>query len=134
MESIAILGATGSIGKSSLDVISRYPDRFTVYAVTANSSVKKLAQAAKDSGAKVAVIADKELLGALQEELRAAGSTAEALAGSKAIDEIAANPEVDIVIGAIVGAAEFLLHLKLRKPEKSFCSPIRKVSFAAAES
>ena len=81
MESIAILGATGSIGKSSLDVISRYPDRFTVYAVTANSSVKKLAQAAKDSGAKVAVIADKELLGALQEELRAAGSTAEALAG-----------------------------------------------------
>lgn len=105
MESIAILGATGSIGKSSLDVISRYPDRFTVYAVTANSSVKKLAQAAKDSGAKVAVIADKELLGALQEELRAAGSTAEALAGSKAIDEIAANPEVDIVIGAIVGAA-----------------------------
>ena len=51
MESVAILGATGSIGKSSLDVISRYPDRFTVYAVTANSSVKKLAQAAKDSGA-----------------------------------------------------------------------------------
>ena len=50
MESVAILGATGSIGKSSLDVISRYPDRFTVYAVTANSSVKKLAQAAKDSG------------------------------------------------------------------------------------
>ena len=52
MESVAILGATGSIGKSSLDVISRYPDRFTVYAVTANSSVKKLAQAAKDSGAR----------------------------------------------------------------------------------
>ena len=76
MESIAILGATGSIGKSSLDVISRYPDRFTVYAVTANSSVKKLAQAAKDSGAKVAVIADKELLGALQDELKAAGSRA----------------------------------------------------------
>lgn len=74
MESVAILGATGSIGKSSLDVISRYPDRFTVYAVTANSSVKKLAQAAKDSGAKVAVIADKELLGALQDELKAAGS------------------------------------------------------------
>ena len=105
MESVAILGATGSIGKSSLDVISRYPDRFTVYAVTANSSVKKLAQAAKDSGAKVAVIADKELLGALQDELKAAGSRAQALAGAKAIDEIASSPEVDIVIGAIVGAA-----------------------------
>ena len=125
MESIAILGATGSIGKSSLDVISRYPDRFTVYAVTANSSVKKLAQAAKDSGAKVAVIADKELLGALQEELRAAGSTAEALAGSpKSISLSEPSSELP----------EFLLHLKLRKPEKSFCSPIRKVSFAAAES
>ena len=105
MESIAILGATGSIGKSSLDVISRYPDRFSVYAVTANSSVKKLAQAAKESGAKVAVIADKEFLEALREELKAVGSEAEARAGSKAIDEIASSPEVDIVIGAIVGAA-----------------------------
>jgi len=127
MESVAILGATGSIGKSSLDVISRYPDRFTVYAVTANSSVKKLAQAAKDSGAKVAVIADKELLGALQDELKAAGSRAQALAGAKAIDEIASSPEVDIVIGAIVGAAGISSTFKVRaeRPVKTVTSSSR---------
>lgn len=76
----------------------------------------------------------KSLLGALQEELRAAGSTAKLWPGSKAIDEIAANPEVDIVIGAIVGAAGISSTFKAAEAGKSFCSPIRKVSFAAAES
>ena len=134
MESIAILGATGSIGKSSLDVISRYPDRFTVYAVTANSSVKNSLKRLRTAELKSRLLLIKSFWEPLQEELRAAGSTAEALAGSKAIDEIAANPEVDIVIGAIVGAAGISSTFKAAEAGKSFCSPIRKVSFAAAES
>lgn len=104
-ERLSILGATGSIGRSALDVISRYPDRFSVYAVTANSSVKKLAAAAKESSAKIAVIANEELLPDLEKELKDIGARAKAFAGSKAIDDAASAQDTDIVVGAIVGAA-----------------------------
>lgn len=105
MERVSILGATGSIGSSALDVLARYPDRFSVHAVTANSSVKKLASIAKESGAELAAIADEGKLSELEEALKAVGSSAKAVGGSKAIDAIAGSEETDIVVGAIVGAA-----------------------------
>lgn len=105
MERIAILGATGSIGKSTVDVVLRYPEKFSVYAVSANSNVEALAQTAKKVGAKVAIVADSKRLDELKAELIKAGSDAKAEGGAKAIDAVACSPEVDVVVGAIVGAA-----------------------------
>lgn len=99
---IAILGATGSIGKSTLDLIERDPQRFEVTAVTAATKVEALADIARRTGAKLAVIADA----ARFEELRSrlAGTDCRAAAGEAALVE-AATGESDLVIAAIVGCA-----------------------------
>lgn len=105
MQSVALLGATGSIGTSALDVLARYPERFRLYAVTANTDAKKLATIAHKFEPKVAVIADESKLSELKQELKAMGCPTIALGGHAAIDEVARDEKVDIVIGAIVGAA-----------------------------
>lgn len=105
MERIALLGATGSIGTSTVDVVSRYPERFSIEAVAAGSNYEKLAEVAARCHSRYAVIADKNLHASLKEALRRHGSSAEAFAGPEAIDDIAAMEAVDTVVGAIVGAA-----------------------------
>jgi 1-deoxy-D-xylulose-5-phosphate reductoisomerase len=99
---IAILGATGSIGKSTLDLVERSPERFEVVAVTAATNSEELAQIARRTGAKLAVIAEEARLGALREHL--AGTICRAEAGEAALLE-AARAEADLVIAAIVGCA-----------------------------
>ena len=99
---IAILGATGSIGKSTLDLIERNRNRYEVTAVTASTSVDALADVARRTGARLAVIADEARLGDLEELL--AGSGCRAAAGSESLVE-AATVEADVVIAAIVGCA-----------------------------
>jgi 1-deoxy-D-xylulose-5-phosphate reductoisomerase len=99
---VAILGATGSVGKSTLDLILRSPERFEVCALTAAVNVEALAAAARRTGAKLAVINDRELLPEL--ETRLAGSGTRAAAGSEALAEAAAG-EADWVMAAIVGCA-----------------------------
>ena len=98
---IAILGATGSVGKSTLDLVERNPDRFEVVAVTAASNTEQLAGIARSTGAKLAVIAEEARLPQLTELL--AGTTCRAEAGEAAL--IAASGEADLVIAAIVGCA-----------------------------
>lgn len=105
MQNVAILGATGSIGKSTLDVLELYPDKFRLYAVTAHSRVKELAEIAKRFNVSLAVTSDPSKLEALKEALAAIGCNARAEAGAEAAARLAASPEVDIVVGAIVGAA-----------------------------
>src|SRR3982751_6807644 len=99
---IAILGATGSIGKSALDLIERSPDRFEVAAVTAATNVEALADIARRTGAKLAVISDQDRLGELRNLLD--GTRCTAAAGADALVEAAAS-EADLVIAAIVGCA-----------------------------
>lgn len=99
---IAILGATGSIGKSTLDLVERHGDRFDVVAVTAATNVESLAAIARRTRAALAVIADESLLKELEELL--AGSECRAAAGEGALIE-AASGEADLVIAAIVGCA-----------------------------
>jgi len=99
---IAILGATGSVGKSTLDLIERNRDRYEVTAVTASTSVDALADVARRTGARLAVIADGARLGDLEELL--AGSGCRAAAGSESLVE-AATVEADVVIAAIAGCA-----------------------------
>jgi len=100
--SICILGATGSIGASTLDLVRRQRDDWRVTALTANCNVAELAALAREFGADVAVVADESCLPALREAL--AGSGTEAAGGAAALIE-AASRGADLTIAAIVGCA-----------------------------
>lgn len=102
MKRISILGATGSIGKSTLDLIERSRDSFEVEALTASVNVAALAAAARRTGAKLAVIADEGRLAGLKDAL--SGSGCRAAAGTSALVE-AATADADLVMAAIVGCA-----------------------------
>jgi 1-deoxy-D-xylulose-5-phosphate reductoisomerase len=99
---ISVLGSTGSIGCSTLDLVERNPEAFEVEALTANSSVARLAMQAKRFGARLAVVADEKAYADLKEAL--SGSGIEVAAGAQAVAEAAARPS-DWVMAAIVGAA-----------------------------
>ncbi|MBB36680.1 MAG: 1-deoxy-D-xylulose-5-phosphate reductoisomerase [Hirschia sp.] len=101
---ISVLGATGSIGDSTLSILTEEGanDRFKVVALTANSNVKKLAEAAIRTQAELAVIADETLFDDLKRALQ--GTATEVAAGQQAIDEAAAIP-ADTIVSAIMGAA-----------------------------
>ena len=102
---VAILGATGSIGRSTLDVIARHPDRFRAFALTANSRIDELCELCVVHRPRLAVVADEGQARALRTRLRASGVGAEVLAGPDGLVTVARHPEVDIVMAAIVGAA-----------------------------
>ncbi|MCY4192495.1 MAG: 1-deoxy-D-xylulose-5-phosphate reductoisomerase [Rhodospirillaceae bacterium] len=99
---ITILGATGSIGESTLDLVSRQPDAYSVEALTAYQNVPLLAKRAKRFGARLAVIGNSDLYTDLKENL--AGTGIDVAAGAAAIAEAAARP-ADWIMAAIVGAA-----------------------------
>jgi len=99
---LTILGATGSIGRSTLDLVEREPEKFEVVALTANSDVERLAAAAIRTNARLAVVADPDCYAGLRDAL--AGTGIEAAAGPDAVCE-AARREVDWVMAAIVGTA-----------------------------
>ena len=99
---VTILGATGSIGTSTLDLIDSARDRFRIEALTANKDVAKLAQLARHFGAKLAVIADPALHGALKDAL--SGTNIATACGPEGLIA-AAESDADIVMAAIVGAA-----------------------------
>jgi 1-deoxy-D-xylulose-5-phosphate reductoisomerase len=101
MKKVTILGATGSVGKSTLDLIERHPDRYEVAALTAASNVAALAEAARRTRAKKAVIADETKLDALREAL--SGSGIQSSAGSEALCEV--SRDGDWIMAAIVGCA-----------------------------
>jgi 1-deoxy-D-xylulose-5-phosphate reductoisomerase len=104
-QKLCILGSTGSIGESTLDVISRNPERFEVIALTANRNTGKLAEQCARFGARLAVVADPQLQDQLAADLQRAGSTAEVLCGEKGLVTAATLDEIDAVMAAIVGAA-----------------------------
>ena len=100
--SISILGATGSVGASTLDLLRQAPGAWRVEALTANSSASALASLAREFGARIAVVADETAYGDLRDAL--AGTGIEAAAGPNAMVEAAARP-VDMTVAAIVGCA-----------------------------
>lgn len=102
MKTITILGATGSVGSSTLDLVEREPERFQVLALTANCDADKLAKAAIRTNAKRAVVADEACLGDLRAAL--AGTGIEAAGGRSALLEAAAMG-ADWTMAAIVGCA-----------------------------
>ena len=102
---IALLGATGSIGRSALDVIARHPDRFELVALSAHGRVAELLDLCEKFRPALAVIGDPANLPALESGLRQRGLKTTALAGPEALDLVAADSGSDTVVAAIVGAA-----------------------------
>lgn len=105
MQRITILGATGSIGVSTLDVLARHPERYAVYALTAHSSVDALAEQCLRFDPQVAVVGTPEAARALETLLHQQGSKTEVAYGKDALCRVASAPECDAVMAAIVGAA-----------------------------
>ena len=102
---LCILGSTGSVGCSTLDVLARHPQRFDVFALTAHSRVDELFAQCLQWRPRFAALPDADAARALQGRLRDAGCATAVLAGPQALCELASAPEVDAVMAAIVGAA-----------------------------
>lgn len=105
MRTLAVLGATGSIGGSTLDVVARHPERFRVTVLAAHRNSAKLAALCERFTPALALIADPAMEADLRERIRRSGLRCEVRSGMDAIREAAADPICDTVVAAIVGAA-----------------------------
>ncbi len=105
MQNLVVLGATGSIGVSTLDVVARHPGRFKVTALTANSRLDLLLQQAQQHQPEYIVAANEQDYGLLKEKAAKAGLKSQVLAGEQALVEVASLQEVQQVMAAIVGSA-----------------------------
>ncbi|OSI15049.1 1-deoxy-D-xylulose-5-phosphate reductoisomerase [Neisseria dumasiana] len=102
---LTILGSTGSIGENTLDVVSRHPEKFRIFALAGHKQVQKLAAQCERFKPEFAVVADAEHAAALEQLLEPADCNTEVLYGAQALIDIAAADEVTGVMAAIVGAA-----------------------------
>ncbi|MDB5999808.1 MAG: 1-deoxy-D-xylulose-5-phosphate reductoisomerase [Rhizobacter sp.] len=105
IQQVCVLGSTGSVGCSTLDVMSRHPDRYRVFALTAHSRIDLLFEQCVTWRPRFAVLSEPLPAKALAERLEVAGVPTRVLCGAKALVEVAEHPEVDTVMAAIVGAA-----------------------------
>ena len=105
MRQLAVLGATGSIGASTLDVVARHPQRFRIVALSAHRNAAALAELCLRFHPDVAIISDDAAEAELRERLGAAGLSTRVMAGARALVDAATLAEVDTVVAAIVGAA-----------------------------
>ena len=105
MQSITVLGATGSIGVSTLDVIARHPDRYRVFALTAHSRVDELAEQCTRFNPEVAVVGTAEAASQLSARLQSAGLTTQVEYGEQALCDVSSADACTTVMAAIVGAA-----------------------------
>ncbi|MDR2032164.1 MAG: 1-deoxy-D-xylulose-5-phosphate reductoisomerase [Azoarcus sp.] len=105
IQHVVILGATGSVGTSALDVIARNPERYAIFALTGHRQAERLAHLCLRHFPRYAVMADEAAARELRRLLKAACSTTEVLCGARSLCEVASAPEADTVLAAIVGAA-----------------------------
>ena len=103
MKQVTILGATGSIGSSTLDVIARHPDKYALYALTANTNVERMTKICQSHHPRYAVMGDVQSAERL-EKLLSGNSVTEVLSGEQALARVASDAEVDMVMAAIVGS------------------------------
>ena len=102
---LCVLGASGSIGTNTLDVVSRHPERYEVFALTGHQRVEELLAQCLQWQPRFAAMSDVTAANDLRARLREAGSRCEVLEGPAALVDLAEHPEVDVVMAAIVGAA-----------------------------
>jgi 1-deoxy-D-xylulose-5-phosphate reductoisomerase len=108
MRKLTILGSTGSVGINTLDVVARHTDRFRVVALTASRQVERLFEQCRKFDPEFAVTLDPGAADQLERKLRRVGSRTQVRCGAEALEEVAALPQVDTVMAAIVGAAGLL--------------------------
>jgi 1-deoxy-D-xylulose-5-phosphate reductoisomerase len=118
VKAITILGSTGSIGLSTLDVLARHPEKYRVYALTANRSVETLLAQCLQYQPKVAVLRDEAAAEQLKQALLKAGSETIVFSGEQALADVASTDQTDYVVAAIVGAAGLLPTLAAAKAGK----------------
>jgi len=118
MIGIAVLGSTGSIGVSTLDVIARHPQRFRAVALTAHRNVERMAEQCRRFAPLYAVMADPDAAARLRETLADMADPPEILQGPAALEQVAAAAEVDYVMAAIVGAAGLMSTLAATRAGK----------------
>ncbi|WP_392885777.1 1-deoxy-D-xylulose-5-phosphate reductoisomerase [Pseudomonas migulae] len=104
-QQITVLGATGSIGLSTLDVIARHPERYQVFALSGFTRLSELHALCVRHAPQFAVVPEPGAARVLQDDLRAAGLSTRVLVGEEGLCQVASAPEVDTVMAAIVGAA-----------------------------
>ena len=104
-QQITVLGATGSIGLSTLDVIARHPERYQVFALSGYTRLSELRALCVRHAPRFAVVPEASAARGLQDDLHAAGLSTRVLVGEEGLCQVAADPEVDAVMAAIVGAA-----------------------------
>ena len=108
IQQVTVLGATGSIGVSTLDVLARHPDRYSVFALTADRKWQLLATQCLQHNPRYAVLNDEPAAGLLAQELKRQGCATEVLLGADALAQVANHPDTHIIMAAIVGAAGLL--------------------------
>jgi len=127
IKNVCILGATGSIGLNTLDVISQHPDRYRAFALTANQNHVDMLKLCEQYQPQFAVMVNERSAEILASELRQKGCDTTVLSGATALEDLAGHDEVDIVMAAIVGAAGL-------KPNLAAASKGKKVLLANKES
>ncbi|MCF6217880.1 MAG: 1-deoxy-D-xylulose-5-phosphate reductoisomerase [Gammaproteobacteria bacterium] len=108
MIGVCLLGATGSIGDSTLDVIARHADNYRIIALTANAQVPKMVKLCQQFEPDYAVMASEPAAEILQQQLKSLSLSTQVLSGTAGLEHVAALPSVDYVMAAIVGAAGLL--------------------------
>ncbi|BCB95358.1 1-deoxy-D-xylulose 5-phosphate reductoisomerase [Dissulfurispira thermophila] len=109
MKNIVILGSTGSIGKSTLDVVSKFPDKFKIVGLTAGKNISLLIKQIEQFSPKVVAVSDEEAYQNLKSQIsNLKSANPEILFGTEGISSVAAMPDADIVISAIVGSVGLL--------------------------
>ncbi|MEN8770474.1 MAG: 1-deoxy-D-xylulose-5-phosphate reductoisomerase, partial [Glaciecola sp.] len=108
MQTISILGSTGSIGTSTIDVIARHPEQYQVYALTAHRDYQKLLNQAQAVNAKHVVLSDESVIADARDYAVTIGCTAQLHFGATALETMVQADEVNTVMAAIVGAAGLL--------------------------
>lgn len=105
MQRVTVLGATGSIGVQTLDVLALHPERYQVFALAAFTKWQPLAELCLRHSPRYAVLRDPAAAALLRNHLRELGSQTEVLEGDRALEQVAESAETDVVVAAIVGAA-----------------------------
>ncbi|MFT7675093.1 MAG: 1-deoxy-D-xylulose-5-phosphate reductoisomerase [Gammaproteobacteria bacterium] len=102
MKTITVLGATGSIGKSTLDIVGKHPDRYQIFALTANTSVDIMSDLCRRHNPQFAVMSNYDAAKKLKNALK--DTRVEVLSGTESLSQVSGDASVDIVVAAIVGA------------------------------
>lgn len=118
IQAVTVLGSSGSIGHSTLDVIARHPDRFRVEALAARRNWRQLRDQCLTYGPRYAALTDTDAAAQLRDALKAQGCATEVLEGPTAVAELAGSAETDVVVAGIVGSAGLLPTLRAAEAGK----------------